>query len=134
MTESYLKKFDVEKPVYIAELDLAQIKTIPSKLLSFKKLSNYPKIERDISFFVGNDVPYEKIEQLIWKVSDKLLVNVYLFDLYFDPKKSDKKSLAIRLEFQSYEKTLTAEEVDQRVNKITAALEKELKVELRKLN
>jgi phenylalanyl-tRNA synthetase beta chain len=63
-----------------------------------------------------------------------LLVNVYLFDLYFDPKKSDKKSLAIRLEFQSYEKTLTAEEVDQRVNKITAALEKELKVELRKLN
>jgi len=134
MTESYLKKFDVEKPVYIAELDLAQIKTIPSKLVSFKKLSNYPKIERDISFFVGNDVPYEKIEQLIWKVSDKLLVNVYLFDLYFDPKKSDKKSLAIRLEFQSYEKTLTAEEVDQRVNKITAALEKELKVELRKLN
>jgi len=62
------------------------------------------------------------------------LINVYLFDLYFDPKKSDKKSLAIRLEFQSYEKTLTAEEVEARVNKITSALEKEFNVQLRKLN
>lgn len=134
MTDSYLKKFDIEKPVFIAELDLGLMRTLPIRQVSFKKLSNYPKVERDISFFVNNDIPYEKIEQLIWKASDKLLINVYLFDLYFDPKKSDKKSLAIRLEFQSYEKTLTAEEVDQRVNKITSMLEKELNIELRKLN
>ncbi len=134
MTENYLKKFDVEKPVYIAELELGLLKTLPVKRVSFNKLSNYPKVERDISFFVNNDIPYEKIEQIIWKASDKLLVNTYLFDLYFDPRKSEKKSLAIRLEFQSYEKTLTAEEVDSRVQKITGALEKELNVELRKLN
>lgn len=134
MTDSYLKKFDIEKPVFIAELDLGLMRTLPIRQVSFQKLSNYPKVERDISFFVNNDIPYEKIEHLIWKASDKLLINVYLFDLYFDPKKSDKKSLAIRLEFQSYEKTLTAEEVDQRVNKITSMLEKELNIELRKLN
>lgn len=58
------------------------------------RLENYliiQKVERDISFFVNNEIPYEKIEQVIWKASDKLLVNVYLFDLYFDAKKSDKK-------------------------------------------
>jgi phenylalanyl-tRNA synthetase beta chain len=134
MTDNYLKKFDIEKTVYIAELDLGLIKSLPRTKLIFKKLSNYPKVERDISFFVDSEVPYEKIEQVIWKSADKLLINVYLFDLYFDPKKSDKKSLAIRLEFQSYEKTLTAEEVEARINKITSALEKELNVQLRKLN
>ncbi len=134
MTENYLKKFDIEKPVYIAELDLGLLRSLPKTTVVFKKLSNYPKVERDISFFVDNEIPYEKIEQVIWRFADKLLINVYLFDLYFDPKKSDKKSLAIRLEFQSHEKTLTAEEVDTRVTKITAALEKELNVQLRKLN
>lgn len=134
MTENYLKKFDVEKPVFIGEFDLGLMKSLPAKPVVFKKLSNYPKIDRDISFFVDNDTPYEKIEQLIWKVSDKILINVILFDLYFDSKKSNKKSLAIRLEFQSYEKTLTSDEVDQRIDKITSALEKEFKIELRKLN
>lgn len=134
MTESYLKKFDIEKPVFVAEFDLSLMRSMPTRQVSFRKLSNYPKVERDISFFVNNEIPYEKIEQVIWKASDKLLVNVYLFDLYFDAKKSDKKSLAIRLEFQSYEKTLTAEEVDQRINKIVSALEKEFQIELRKLN
>jgi len=134
MTESYLKKFDIEKPVYVAELDLGLLRSLPKSTVVFKKLSNYPKVDRDISFFVDNEVPYEKIEKVIWNSADKLLINVYLFDLYFDPKKSDKKSLAIRLEFQSYEKTLTAEEVEAKVNKITSALEKEFNVQLRKLN
>ena len=134
MNENYLKKFDIEKPVYVAEFDLGLLRSLPKSMVVFKRLSNYPKIERDISFFVDNEVPYEKIEKLIWNSADKLLINVYLFDLYFDPKKSDKKSLAIRLEFQSYEKTLTAEEVDTRVNKITSALEKEFNIQLRKLN
>lgn len=134
MNENYLKKFDIEKPVYVAEFDLGLLRSLPKSMVVFKRLSNYPKIERDISFFVDNEVPYEKIEKLIWNSADKLLINVYLFDLYFDPKKSDKKSLAIRLEFQSYEKTLTAEEVDTRVNKITLALEKEFNIQLRKLN
>ncbi len=134
MNDKYLMKFDIEKPVFTAELDLGLIKSIPKKQVEFKRLSNFPKVERDISFFVNNDIPYENIEQVIWKASDKLLINVYLFDLYFDPKKSDKKSLALRLEFQSYEKTLTAEEVENRVNRIISALEKEFHAELRKLN
>ncbi|MCX8057724.1 MAG: phenylalanine--tRNA ligase subunit beta [Ignavibacteria bacterium] len=134
MHENYLKKFDVEKPVFIAEFDLDLLRNLPIKQVSFRKLSNYPKVERDISFFVDNEIPYEKIEQTIWKSADKLLINVYLFDLYFDPKKSNKKSLAIRLEFQSYEKTLTAEEVEEKIGRITKALEKEFNIELRKLN
>lgn len=134
MTENYLKRFEIEKPVFVAELDLGILKNLPKTVVVFKKISNYPKVERDISFFVDNKIPYEKIESTIWKSADKLLVNVYLFDLYFDPKKSDKKSLAVRLEFQSYERTLTAEEIEYKINKITSALEKEFNVQLRKLN
>ena len=134
MTENYLKRFEIEKPVFVAELDLGILKNLPKTVVVFKKISNYPKVERDISFFVDNKIPYEKIESTIWKSADKLLVNVHLFDLYFDPKKSDKKSLAVRLEFQSYERTLTAEEIEYKINRITSALEKEFNVQLRKLN
>lgn len=134
MTENYLKRFEIEKPVFVAELDLGILKNLPKTGVVFKKISNYPKVERDISFFVDNKIPYEKIESTIWKSADKLLVNVHLFDLYFDPKKSDKKSLAVRLEFQSYERTLTAEEIEYKINRITSALEKEFNVQLRKLN
>lgn len=134
LNEHYLKKFDIEKPVIVTEIDLGLLKTFPRKTALFKPLSNYPKVERDLSFFVSNDITYEKIESAVWKVADKLLKNVYLFDLYYNPKISDKKSMAIRLEFQSYDKTLTTEEVDKRVEKIVKTLEKELEIQLRKSN
>lgn len=134
MSENYLKRFEIERPVFIAEVDLGTISKLPKEVEKFNRLSNFPKIERDISFFIDNDIPYEKVEQIIDKYSDKLLSNKYLFDLYFDPKKSNQKSMAIRFEFQSYEKTLTAEEVEAKVNKIVYGLEKELNIQLRKLN
>lgn len=134
MSENYLNRFEIERPVFIAELDLGAISKLPRETEQFRRLSNYPKVERDISFFIENDIPYERVEQVIDKYSDKLLSNKYLFDLYFDPQKSNQKSMAIRFEFQSYEKTLTAEEVEARVNKIVSGLEKELNIQLRKLN
>lgn len=134
MSENYLKRFEIERSVFIAEIDFGTISKFPKEVEKFNRLSNFPKVERDISFFIDNDIPYEKVEQVIDKYSDKLLSNKYLFDLYFDPKKSNQKSMAIRFEFQSYEKTLTAEEVEAKVNKIVSRLEKELNILLRKLN
>ncbi len=131
--DKYLKLFDIEKDVYACELDIGLMEALPKRKVEFVRLSNYPKVERDISFFIDSSISYERVEQVIRKASDMLLCNMFLFDLYFDPKKSNKKSLAIRFEFQSDEKTLTSEEVDLRLEKIIKALEGEFNIELRKI-
>jgi phenylalanyl-tRNA synthetase beta chain len=134
LNEGYLQKFDINNSVFAAEFNFVQIKSLLNRVESFASISNFPKVERDISFFVGENISYKEIEDKIYSLSDRLLISVYPFDLYRDEKIAEKKSLAVRLEFQSFEKTLTTEEVDKRIDKIIKGLEKEFEIQLRSSN
>ena len=76
---------------------------------------------------VPDDVSYFQIESLAKKVGGQLVNNVSLFD-YFKVK----KSLAIRISFSASDRTLESAEVDAVMEKIVSALERELKIEIRK--
>ncbi|MBM4174766.1 MAG: phenylalanine--tRNA ligase subunit beta [Ignavibacteria bacterium] len=131
LDEAYLQKFDIENPVIAAEFNLDLIKSLPKRTETFKSVSNFPKVNRDISFYVADNISFREIEAKIYSLSDKLLINTFPFDLYRDEKLAGKKSIAIRLEFQSYEKTLTTEEIEKKLDKIVKGLEKEFNIQLR---
>ncbi len=82
----------------------ARIKTFP-----YKKASIYPSMSRDIAFFVTGESK-EHVDAEIRTVAKKyaLIETVTLFDVF---TKEDKTSYGYRFVFQSYEKTLTEEEV-----------------------
>lgn len=80
----------------------------------FKPISPYPFIVRDVAVFVPHKVNENDVIQIIERVIDtkgarRLLANYYLFDVF---KKEEKVSYAFRLIFQSIERTLTDEEVN----------------------
>lgn len=84
------------------ELDLEESSVI------YKPFSQYPFVLRDIAVWVPEDVSKEDLLEVIKENAGDLLVKDRLFDEF---SKDGRTSYAYRLVFQSYEKTLTDEEV-----------------------
>lgn len=99
-----------------------ELKYIYDKALDikYKKISKYPFISRDISLFVSPETEDLEVLKIIKENSGNMLANVYLFDTF---EKDGKKSLAFRVVFQSYEKTLEDNEVNEVVDKLHKKLE-----------
>ncbi len=85
--------------------------TLPS--VTYAPVSSYPFITRDIAMWVPDTVTWEDINSLCSQVHNTLVTRVDLFDTFSKEIEGIKKtSYAFRLVFQSYEKTLTDEEVN----------------------
>lgn len=81
--------------------------------LTYKAVSAYPFITRDIAMWVSDGVTWEDVLTLCDQVRNPLVTRVSLFDTFSKEVEGVKKiSYAFRLVFQSYEKTLTDEEVN----------------------
>ncbi len=98
----------------------------------FKAISKYPSVERDLAVVVEESVTAEQIINVCAKYAGKMLTNVNIFDIYRG-KGIDKgyKSVAVKFEFTNYEKTLTDEEINGKMNKIIKMLDSELNAKLR---
>ena len=87
------------------------------ELQIFKPWSVYPFITRDIAVWVLEGVKPEKLINIYKDFGTELLVNEpKLFDSF---TKENKTSFAYRLVFQSYDKTLTDEEINKIMSNIT---------------
>lgn len=92
----------------------------PSPDVSYRPLSKYPFIARDIAVFVPESVDADELGVLIKNTAGQNLVRHRLFDTF---EKDGKKSFAFRLIFQSYEKTLSDEEVNAVMAQVSGAFE-----------
>jgi len=92
----------------------------------------YPPVLEDMAFIVADDLPAGDVEALIEQTGGKLLVKVYLFDIYRGEQIGNgKKSLAYKLTYQHPERTLKDEEVAKVRTKIVRRLEKEIAAKIR---
>jgi phenylalanyl-tRNA synthetase beta chain len=83
----------------------------------FKPWSIYPFISRDIAVWMLKGENPEILKKLLKENSSDLLIrDPYIFDSF---TKNDKISYAFRLVFQSYDRTLKNEEVDEIMTNIT---------------
>lgn len=81
---------------------------------SYQAISPYPFVVRDIAMWVPDSTTWESISALCAQVGNTLVVRVDLFDTFSKEIDGIKKtSFAFRLVFQSFEKTLTDEEVNE---------------------
>ena len=86
---------------------------------------------RDLAIVVSEEILYNKVRKAI-KDFDALIKSVELFDVYSGDKlESGKKSLAWHLVYQSEDKTLTSNEVDNLQNKLLEYLAENLGAKLR---
>ncbi|HYC83034.1 MAG TPA: phenylalanine--tRNA ligase subunit beta [Candidatus Paceibacterota bacterium] len=92
----------------------------------YQKFSLYPRIIRDVALFVPPEVDPSEVGEIIREQAGGLVAyGPALFDV-FEKKNADgvieKKSLAYRLVFQSFDRTLSDEEVNPHMDKVAAAL------------
>lgn len=88
-----------------------------SSLFTYKAVSPYPFITRDIAMWVPGDTSWESIQSLCDQIHNTLVTRVQLFDTFskevdVEGANIKKTSYAFRLIFQSFERTLTDEEVN----------------------
>lgn len=128
-----LAKFDIEQPVYYAELDWHTIvKLSLGRTVTFAPLPKTMAVERDLSLLLDSDVKFSQVEQIVSSSERKLLKKVELFDVYEGKNlPAGKKSYAIKLTLQDDEKTLQDKQIEAVMNKVIANLKKQLNAELR---
>jgi phenylalanyl-tRNA synthetase beta subunit len=98
------------------------LEDLTERKVSYKPVSNFPYVLRDIAVWVPKTFGSSEIQKLIEENAGELLVKINLFDEY---KKDEKISYAYSLVFQSPEKTLSDEEVNEIMKGVTTLLEKE---------
>ena len=115
--------YDLPENSYFAELDLDALLTTQRVALVQSMIPKVPSSSRDFSLLVPNDVSHQQLVQTIQQNGGAFLVNLELFDQFMNPAVfGNKRSLAYRLTFQNPEKTLTDDEINQAVDKVSKAL------------
>jgi phenylalanyl-tRNA synthetase beta chain len=95
---------------------------LPKKTLNDQKtkfsVSDFQKSERDFAFVVNKEVNSQDLTNAISSVDQNLISNIRVFDVYEgDNIPEDKKSIAISVTIQSFEKTLNDSDLEK-INKL----------------
>lgn len=130
--EDIAAEFKSERVLAVFSIDVAEVTNIASRYGSYKPLSQYPAVKRDISFVLPSDVTFEQVQNTIAQAGGTELAEIDLFDIYEGGKlKAGMRSLAFHLAYRNPERTLTAEEAQAIHDRIMNALQKEHNAEVR---
>jgi len=124
--------FEIEKPVYYFELDFATLVDLSSETPLVQAPSRFPDTYRDIAMLMDSDTPSAAIVECIKAVKSDKTRSVEIFDLYTGDRIPDgQKSIAVRVRYGSFEKTLTDEEVSKVHQKIVNSLISDINIKVR---
>lgn len=116
----------------VAELNLDQLIARRNAGRSFKPLPQFPSSRRDVAMLVTEATTHEAVLQTVKQAKAANLESVELFDVFRGKNVPDgHKSLAYAFTYRSPERTLTDNEVNAAHEKVVAALQTQLKAELR---
>ena len=131
--KALLAQFGIEQEVYFADICWTSLTTkVRSAKVSFKEISKFPAVRRDLALLVDKNVTFEQIEKICYQTEKKLLKKVELFDVYEGKNlEAGKKSYAINLLLQDETKTMNDKQTDAIMQKLILQLEKQLEAKLR---
>ena len=124
--------YDVNIPVYAAELSFDAIFDAANMTIDYKPLPKFPAVSRDFAFVCDEELEVGTIEEVMEKAAGKLCEDVKLFDIFRGEKLgTGKKSVAFRVTLRASDRTLTVEEVDKVSGKILKDLSFKLGLNIR---
>lgn len=133
LQHALLRRFDIDRPVHFAELDWDAVCALAAKnTVTFAALPKTQPVRRDLALLIDSAVTFERVREVIEKSERKLLQSVELFDVYEGKNLPvGKKSYAVALTLQDFEKTLQDKQIDAVMTKVIANLKQQLGAELR---
>lgn len=119
-----LAKFDIEQPIYYAEINLMHLLNKKTRHLKMKPLSQFPSSERDWTLPLEAKMPIETIFAIVHAQKSALLEKVELIDLY-SPEHQKVKNATFRFVYRDQFKTISFDEVEaEHANIVRAVSEK----------
>jgi phenylalanyl-tRNA synthetase beta chain len=117
-------KLDIDDAVYACELSVEAIRSNWITKRQFSPLPKFPGVTRDVAFTVEAALPQKEVEEVLHEAGGALLKKVALFDVYIGEQLvAGKKSLAYALEFQSSDRTLKDDEIDEALAAVIQAVQ-----------
>ena len=127
------RKMEFRDKAYIFEVDFDKLCRLIEIKKKYKRMSRFPWVSRDIALVAPQGLTFGEICVKIKKVGGELVQDVKLFDVYLGKQiEPGKRGLACKIIYQSMEKTLRDEQVNSLHMRIVEALERDLKVKVRK--
>ncbi len=121
------KAFDVEQPVFWAEIDWSALGKATPPTITARELPRFPEVRRDLSLVVDRGVSFAEIAAVARRTERKLLTDLNVFDVYEgDRLETGKKAVAVAFTLQDPEQTLTDKVIDGTMARLLQQLEKQV--------
>jgi phenylalanyl-tRNA synthetase beta chain len=116
----------LRQPVFLAEVDLASLYTMPLKNVMARELSRYQAVERDFSVLLPDTMQWQTIAAAIEALAIPEMTKLAPVEVFRDAKgkavAAGQYALLLRCIFQSNDRTLREEELTNWSSAIVAAL------------
>ena len=116
----------LRQPVYLAEIDLAAMYSLPLKQVTAVDLSRFQAVERDFSFIFPDTMQWATIDSAIRGLKISELTRLSPIEIFRDPKGNSvpaaHHAILLRCVFQSNDRTLREDELTAWWTSIITAL------------
>ena len=127
-----LKDFGIKSNVFFALIDIDLLfSKIKPNFFNVKSVSKYPKVVRDFSFLVENDVLFSEMKNTILSIDPNIIGDIKLGDSYRPDKSNGKKSYSFSVTINPSEGTLSDKQIKRISDKIVKSVSKEFNAVLR---
>jgi phenylalanyl-tRNA synthetase beta chain len=110
---------DLKINSYVFEIDLDILVNHQACDITYKEISKYPAVTRDMAFVIEANVQTDYMLDIVLRQKEDLLENVGIFDIYAGKGLPEgTKSLGLRFSYRAPDKTLTDLEVNNVHEKI----------------
>jgi phenylalanyl-tRNA synthetase beta chain len=118
-----LAEFDLPGTVFNAEIRIQAILSVPAASGSYRPLPKFPPVFRDVACVFPAGVPVGDVLSMVRAVAPEV-EEATVFDIFTGEKIGEgRKSVAIRVKLQPFDRTLTDPEVHSIHTKIVDLLE-----------
>jgi phenylalanyl-tRNA synthetase beta chain len=123
--------FKIKDDIFFFELRLPELMRCQSSL-KIQSLPKFPGIERDLALELPQGVPAQQVLDAIGRTAPQLITQVLPFDVYQGENlPAGFRSLAIRIRFQSHERTLREVEIDDIMAAILSEIQQKFEAKQR---
>ena len=122
-------KMKINQPAFLFKLDLdAMIAAVNETTVRYKKLPQFPEVQRDLAVIIPDSYPWAELEKLIKKgVANNLFNGSEIFDVYQgEHVEAGFKSVAFRVKMQDANATMTDELIEQQMANIRSVIKKSI--------
>ena len=123
LADSVATNYKFRYPVYVMEVDLDALFNGPARMVQYSSLPRYPSVVRDISLLLNRNIALDDLLNAVREKHVPDFRGVKLVGTFEGGNiPSSKRSVTLRLEYRSDERTLRDEEVEERHAQLTSSL------------